>query len=150
MACICTACMCTACMCMACICTACICMASYVWLYMHDFICSASYVRLHMPFQTADKPYVLERCFQLFLLPVRSLYCLLCTVCFVLFAFFYISIADSSSRNCSIPMKRIPFSSCHGSISSLTTTIFLKESCIFVNGRISCFRFSSSGMAKAD
>ena len=33
-----------------------------------------------------------------------------------------------SSRNCSIPIYWIPLSSCQGSISSLTTTIFLKES----------------------
>ena len=33
-----------------------------------------------------------------------------------------------SSRNCSIPIYWIPLSSCQGSMSSLTTTIFLKES----------------------
>ena len=56
----------------------------------------------------------------------------------------------SSSKNCSIPIYSTPFSSCHGMILSLTTTIFLNESATRYSELVSCRRFSSSETESAD
>ena len=62
----------------------------------------------------------------------------------------YMSIAASSKRNFSMPTYRTPFSSCHGMMLSLTTTIFLKESGILAYGRTSWSLFSSSPTVSVD
>ncbi len=64
--------------------------------------------------------------------------------------FLYISIASGSSKNCSTPIYKIPCSSCHGTMSSRTTTIFLKESPILFSDLVSCSRFSALSILRAD
>ena len=59
-------------------------------------------------------------------------------------------IAFSSRRNFSIPIYKMPFSSCHGIILSLTTTIFLNESPTRLSERISCSLLSLSATDIAD
>ena len=61
-----------------------------------------------------------------------------------------ILIAFSSKRNCSMPIYKMPLSSCHGMIASFTTTIFLNESETRVSEAISCLRFSPSATESAD
>lgn len=72
------------------------------------------------------------------------------TICTLKNMCIQISIAFSSSKNCSIPIYRIPLSSCHGMILSFTTTIFLNESPTRFREFISCCRLSSSLTVSAD
>lgn len=66
------------------------------------------------------------------------------------FAYNYVPMPLLLIRKSISPIVKIPFSSVHGCMSSFTMIIFLKESLILNRDAISCLRFSSSGIAKAD